>query len=343
MAERANRFLGETKNGGASHHFLFHLHQTCQSLRYNEWMDAKKTRQRLPLGIFIASFSLFAGLWLAIRFVTSSSSFSASWKIGLLVMAAVLCLLASIAGILSIFLTLRRPVPRPPTPLIVALFAYIFPAFALVFPFWLATRFFSNTAGSMPSLLISWLQPAPPWLFVGQTGLLAVAVVVWFLLPGKVWRNILPLERPIWMLGILAGVGLWLLATFASTLISGLAFRLFSVLSPAAAPTLDTIPLPAFSLAVFVALVIAPPAEEYLFRHLLIQSWQPRLGTLAAAAASSALFATLLGRPLLWVPAFLLGMGLHTLTETTGHLRAAIFAHVIFNILALCVNWSAIL
>jgi membrane protease YdiL (CAAX protease family) len=297
-------------------------------------MVANNNRQKISLGIMVTICVLLAGFWVAIQLL-GSSTFSPSLKFGLLIMAAVLCLIASLSGIFSLYLSATRP----PEPYLIALFTYIFPAIALILPIWLVTLYLSKESISTPVQLNFLLQPTAPWLFIGQVSLLAVALCVWYLLPEKVSANISPIARTLWMIGLLAGLGLWLITSYATTIISGLA------LNPISSDALpwSTLPLPVFAFVAFVSLVVAPPAEEYLFRHLLIQSWQPRLGTLGAAAASAALFATLLGRPFLWVPAFLVGMGLYTVVETTGHLRAAIFAHVVFNVLALCINWTTLL
>lgn len=64
-----------------------------------------------------------------------------------------------------------------------------------------------------------------------------------------------------------------------------------------------------------------------------------RMGALGASLVTAALFATVQARPLLWLPAFLLGLGLAGLVLRTGRLAPAMLAHALFNGLIYLLGW----
>jgi len=79
------------------------------------------------------------------------------------------------------------------------------------------------------------------------------------------------------------------------------------------------------------AVVLAPVAEEFIFRGMLYpfikQLGFPRL----AWVGVSALFALIHFDAAIFIPLFVLAMGLTWLYETTGNLLAPIAAHAVFN------------
>ena len=179
------------------------------------------------------------------------------------------------------------------------------------------------------------LRPGLPWMFLIQTGFLALVMAAWFVIPRKPWLERLPAPKELWPLSLMAGLGLWLVGVFCTSLLGRLT-HLGSLSEPEPSSLFLVI-------TVLAALLVVPAAEEYFFRFLLIERWQPHIGRLGAGIASAAVFATLQGRPILWLPAFILGLGLHVLVVSTGQLRAAVLAHMLFNGLALALNWVMIL
>jgi membrane protease YdiL (CAAX protease family) len=290
-------------------------------------------RRRVWTTFFI--FLLFLiGLWLAVRLLFGTPTLPVLWQIGILVSAALLSLVGGFAALIA-----GRLIPRLSgaisTWTILAV-AYLVPPLALVAPVWLLTRFLPASVlgqgNASPTLL---LRPGLPWLFLIQTGFLALVMLAWFAIPRRPWSNLPPAPKGLWPVSVMAGLGLWLISVFSASLLAHLT-RLGSLSEPAPSSLFLTI-------TILAALLVVPAAEEYFFRRLLIERWQPRLGQLGAGIASAALFATLQGRPLLWLPAFLFGLGLHGLVASTGRLRAAILAHMLFNGLALALNWVMIL
>ena len=126
----------------------------------------------------------------------------------------------------------------------------------------------------------------------------------------------------------LAGLGLWLAGTFA--------FQLVELANPAhsTAPIL-TSPL-RIGLALVVVLV-APLVEGIFFRGWLFTQFQHKWGVPAAIFACAGISAALTLQPSLWIPAFLAALGLNYIALQPGGLRASIFAHMVFNLLALLI------
>jgi len=81
----------------------------------------------------------------------------------------------------------------------------------------------------------------------------------------------------------------------------------------------------------FFAVVMAPVAEEFIFRGMLYpfikQFGFPKL----ALFGTSALFAAIHGSAAIFVPLFVLALAFTWLYERTGNLLAPVFAHSLFN------------
>lgn len=94
--------------------------------------------------------------------------------------------------------------------------------------------------------------------------------------------------------------------------------------------------LGAFVLDLITGSVIAPMAEEPLFRGLVLAGLAQRVPFAAAAAVSSLLFALTHGVGVL-VPIFVLGLGLAYVYRRTGTLWAPILAHALVNSISLVI------
>jgi membrane protease YdiL (CAAX protease family) len=80
----------------------------------------------------------------------------------------------------------------------------------------------------------------------------------------------------------------------------------------------------------FMAIVVAPFAEEYLFRGLLFRALDREWGGWRAVVGSAAFFAIYHG-PLSWLPVGLLGIANALLFKKTGRLEAAVLLHLVYN------------
>ncbi len=96
----------------------------------------------------------------------------------------------------------------------------------------------------------------------------------------------------------------------------------------------------ALVLALLVAIVIAPIAEEVLFRGVLFRSLRRRIGLWPAAVLSSVAFAgvhveIVISQPLALVGLFVFGVILAWSLEKFEHLLVPILAHAVFNAISL--------
>jgi uncharacterized protein len=82
----------------------------------------------------------------------------------------------------------------------------------------------------------------------------------------------------------------------------------------------------------FMAVTVAPVAEEVLFRGLMYPGLKRRLGIGRAALISSVLFALIHVNLMTFVPLLLLAGVLVWLYEHTGNLLAPVVAHAVFNL-----------
>ncbi len=83
-----------------------------------------------------------------------------------------------------------------------------------------------------------------------------------------------------------------------------------------------------------LAVVVAPPAEEFLFRGLLYRALDREWGGWAAIGGSAAFFA--IYHPVLsWLPVGLLGIGTAMLFRKSGHLAPAVLLHMAYNAVVL--------
>lgn len=292
---------------------------------YNMFMFLKNGPRRLIHAGLSALVLLLT--WLGVRALAQSSA-SSVWKIVGIAGAAGICLLVALSWLWP--LLQRRDDSRTLSPFALLFLSYLLPILALAFPLWMASWLLrEETPG---------LYTGSPWLLLLQGGILAMILLPRDLLSSL---NVGPRETA-WSHAVLAGSGLWLLGAFACSLVS-------RVLSEIGAPPS---PPPAALMAVVAlfSVLILPPAEEILFRKLLPESLEtalvrftPAVSRTMAWAGSAALFATLQLRPLLWLPAFLVGIGLSALAEHTGRMRECILAHMVINSLALLLNWTTIL
>jgi membrane protease YdiL (CAAX protease family) len=89
-----------------------------------------------------------------------------------------------------------------------------------------------------------------------------------------------------------------------------------------------------YSLAFFTLVVIAPVAEETLFRGYLYGALRSRVGIVLAALATSVLFGALHGQWNVGLSVFALSLVMCGLRELTGSIWAGIILHMVKNFIA---------
>jgi len=132
--------------------------------------------------------------------------------------------------------------------------------------------------------------------------------------------------------GLLAGTGIALAAIF-----------IFSIETAGSKIDIGNLSSLHQIILVIVALCIAPWAEELTFRGQIKSYWISKFGSFWPALGCATVYATLLLRPLFWIPAFCLSLGLSELTRHTRSLVPAILAHMIINAIVLIFGWWMVL
>lgn len=89
-----------------------------------------------------------------------------------------------------------------------------------------------------------------------------------------------------------------------------------------------------FIVIVFSSLILAPLAEEMLFRGVLFNAFQKLLGKHGAMIGVSLLFALLHWNMLAFFSLFLMGIMLQKAVEQTGTLRTAVWMHLLNNLVS---------
>ncbi|NUN50575.1 MAG: CPBP family intramembrane metalloprotease [Candidatus Brocadiae bacterium] len=194
-------------------------------------------------------------------------------------------------------------------------------------------------AGVPPSL---WLSFA---LSIGSAA--ATVALAWWLLcrrPGKPVAALglrLPRWRPHLVLLPLAAYPLSI-----SLIILAVLFQVLALGQPLAPPqasvqAMRAIQDPALkALAVLAVAVVAPIAEEILFRGVLFRALRLRWGVFPAMLVSAAIFSAVHLDLLHALPIFMLGLVLAFITEESGSLIPGITLHALVNGITLWVTWS---
>jgi membrane protease YdiL (CAAX protease family) len=262
-------------------------------------------------------------LYVGLRLVLASRTLAAEWKLGLIFSIAMLFLLGGLAGLDLALRSALRSVRQEISLPVVFVLAYLLPVLVFLAP----------EIEKIP--FISFPGEAFTWYFIWQA--LFMGAYQLNRLRKKISRDTLQtLRRRLpgaLLTGGITGLGLWLAGTFI--------ISIFTAQMPD--PIHFSFP-PLLKVAMLAAtLGIAPWAEEKFFREQLLEQWQPRMGNLGASLVSAIIFATLQVRPLLWLPAFLFGLGTARLAQHTKSVLAPAAAHLIFNSLMLLLGWNAVI
>lgn len=172
---------------------------------------------------------------------------------------------------------------------------------------------------------------------LGVQGLALVLAPIFLRLNETTLRSGFGLDKPDWPKSMLLAAGLiivilpaiWLLQAGSQWLLERLHFKTEN--EPAVQMFLDETTFWGRCYMIFFAVVLAPPAEEFIFRGVLYpfikQLGRPR----AAFFGVSAVFAIIHFDPGTLIPLFVLALFLTWLYEKTDCLLASITAHSLFN------------
>lgn len=154
------------------------------------------------------------------------------------------------------------------------------------------------------------------------------------------WRILGP-RRPS-MLLVAIGLGVGIGGTFFAYLLNGALSVMFDAEAPVEQQLLQDILAGgwATALAMVAGVVVAPIAEEFIFRGLIFQALRRRIGLWLAACISAAVFTAVhveiaLSQPLALVGLFALGVLFAWTFHRSGSLLVPILAHAVFNAISL--------
>jgi uncharacterized protein len=165
--------------------------------------------------------------------------------------------------------------------------------------------------------------------------LLVVAVIVWIRRRYRVGLSALGLRGSIADVGV--GVGFGFLGYLAAAIIGGVLIEIVqsvvnhAVEQPEQIPIDGPISTPLLALIGVSVVIIAPIAEEMLFRGIIFKGLRNWAKPGAAFLLSALFFAVAHLYPLIIPPIFVLGILLAMLVERRGSLVASIAAHITFN------------
>jgi membrane protease YdiL (CAAX protease family) len=278
-----------------------------------------KKHPRLPL--FLAALSLAVLLSVLLYSLNQSPQLSIEWRLLLMLSASLLSLWIGLGGISLILKRQGRALDDNLYIVIILVVAYLIPALIFVIPDWLVP-----SIDEMPG--IARVAAGQPWFYLWQA--LALSGSVFIRIRGKQTRPTPDKPAFHWQLTIslLAGLTAWLIAAFIYSLLS----------TPF--PATPTPPSDIMQAALLsVGVLIAPWAEERFFRGEILAKWEASYGRTRAILFSAVLFATVQLRPLLWLPAFVVGLALAELALRTRRLFYPILAHALVNLLFFLIGW----
>lgn len=298
-------------------------------------------------GIFLVAILIFFGL----RWIVTNPAISPELKMSILFGAAFVSLILGFSAITLSVRRLRIAEARDFSIWQVFILAYLIPAIAL---FVMVFAHISNPSEKFLSNIISfflWLSRIP-FLWIIQ-----VSVLAWLMCKsrhqegskhGKAnlkvlmreeiqgWKKTLLSDQMV--IAILFGLGSWLAARFLISIESNwLPGQLLFVSS---VDTMEFAPL--YWLTALFGLTLAPWAEEVFFQERLVSIFKGRISWLTGSLAAAIMFGFFQFRPLLFLPAVMLGMGCGWLRSHLG-IRQAVLAHMLFNLFTLLLAWTQVI
>ena len=277
------------------------------------------------LSLVLSALPLAILLFVVLYSLKQSSALSVEWRLFLMLAAALLSLWIGLGGVSLILKRQGRSLDDSFYIVIILILAYLIPALIFVIPDWLIP-----SADGIPR--IARLAAGQPWFYLWQA--LALAGSGFIRLPNKLPPSISDKPAFHWQLTIslLVGLTAWLIAAFIYGLLS-------TPFPDIPAPPSDILQAALLS----VSVLIAPWAEERFFHGEILPKWEAAHGRTQAILFSAALFATVQLRPLLWLPAFVVGLALAELTLRTRRLIYPILAHALINLLFFFLGWYLVI
>jgi len=283
----------------------------------------REKHPRLP--VILAALLLAAIIYTVLRNLARLPQVNTEWGLLLILTSALLSLWIGLGGLSLILKRRGHPLSTDLYILITFILAYLIPMVIFILPDWFLT-------GGGPLPRENLLTAGQPWFYLWQA--LALAGSSFIRTPATASASKIKKPAIHWRItiGLLTGLAAWLLAAFL--------YGLLSTPFPG-----EPAPPSAILLAALltVSILIAPWAEERFFRGTLLCRWKTRLGSTKAVLLSAALFATLQMRPVLWLPAFVVGLALAFLTLRTQRLSYAILAHALINLLFFLLGWHLVM
>jgi hypothetical protein len=238
--------------------------------------------------------------------------------------AAYLFLLAGISGLLTAYRQRKKRPARPYSWKLILLLAFIVPLLISWLPGLVVIAATWTTQQYLPP---GFFLAGHPWLPIFQ----AIALIILLLADGEIRLEApLPAVKTIpWAAAGLWGLGFWLILVFSAHLTAS-SISISEMFSRSAAP-LST------AMATLAGLLLLPLGGEIWFRGRLLSQWQSRYGPIPGSLLSAAVFSLACMRPVLWLPTFIVAIGLNYLTNRSHGLQAPILAHTVINFFSLLV------
>jgi len=235
---------------------------------------------------------------------------------------AYLFFLAGLSGLRIAFRQRNKLPARTYSWVLIFLLAFIIP---LVISWLPGLVIFAVTSATRPFDLAGFLTIRQNWLPTLQ----AVALMILLLSDGEIRIDALSPAPDAPMLANAAvwGMGLWLVLVFS--------LRLLGALLPLGDSAIPASPLWLVAIMAPAGMVLLPVGQGILFRGRLLAAWQARYGPTAGSLLCAAVYALACMRPALWLPAFLVGLGLNWLAARGQGLRLPVMAHAVMNLIIL--------
>lgn len=235
---------------------------------------------------------------------------------------AYLFFLAGFSGLRIAFRQRTKKPVRSYAWAVIFLLAFIIP---LVISWLPGLVIFAVTSATWPFDLAGLLTIRQDWL----PALQAVALMILLLGDGELHLDALSPgpDAPMLANAAVWGMGLWLALVFS--------LRVIGTLLPIGDPASPTSPPWMAGILALAGLVLLPVGQGILFRGRLLTAWQARYGPTLGSLLCAAAYALACMRPALWLPAFLVGLGLNWLAARGQGLRLPVLAHAVINLMIL--------
>ena len=276
---------------------------------------------------FLPIFGLFVlALWATWQHLIpgASSGLAVGWDDSLhfLSSASYACLLIGGLGLRRAYFLFRKKNNAPISIPLTILLAFFLPFLVCLIPIGVENLTDNPILYTLTELMLSlriWLPALQVFslgciMFFGESFNLAK---IKFLGTGLSW----------WTAG-LAGLGTWLAGSYC--------FQLMNLLVPnAERQNFGMSPTRVWLSALLV--LALPVLEGLFFRGRLLPQLQSKLGPIYGIFACAGISSFLSLQPILWIPAFLGGLIFNFLADQGEGLHSSIYAHAVFNVLALMV------